>query len=550
MAIYIKNTKRVTNILANVNGQRKKIVSAWVNRDGVPAKVFGLEHNHIIPVTANGYIAKSRGNSFKLIIPDKEEISCTATANDHISLSGNMVMVSKNAAVGSVIPVSVSSDSVSYTVNIIVAPDISKNSYEIYDSNDLVTLRTIVNNSAMNDVSQNARLMNDIDLSDVCSPTAGNWIIISEYHGIFDGQGHTINHLYMDVTGADYAGKYETYVGLFGKANGATIKNVTLNGSVTGRSGSTSKNMYVGGFCGSAKITQFENLTNNCSVYALYSSGAAIAAPYYAGGICGEGTSVKFVGCVNNGIIQGKKYSGGICGYGGPFTNCHNTGNVESIIGDAGGIGGRNGGVIWTTGCANTGTIIANSGVAGGIFASGSYVSQCHNSGNISSSRQSAGGIIGSGGRIDECYNNGEITASGQSSASYAGGIVGSALNEVKNSYNTGNVTGYHAAGGITGCQQTAYVSNCYSIGNYKVNDSGNAYGSIIGYSMNSCQLTNCYALTSRLNGGNANAVTKTNCESVSESILKTYAHKLGDKFTEDADGINSGFPILAFQTT
>ena len=40
MAIYIKNTKRVTNILANVNGQRKKIVSAWVNRDGAPAKLF------------------------------------------------------------------------------------------------------------------------------------------------------------------------------------------------------------------------------------------------------------------------------------------------------------------------------------------------------------------------------------------------------------------------------------------------------------------------------------------------------------------------------
>lgn len=550
MAIYINNTKKVTNMLVNVNGQKKKIVSAWVNRDGVPAKVFGPDHNYMIPVTANSYIAKSRGKSFKLTIPDKEEISCTATANDHISLSGNMVTVSQNAAVGSVIPVRVSSDSVSYTVNIIVAPDISKNSYEIYDSNDLVTLRTIVNHSAMNDVSQNARLMNDIDLSDVCSPTAGNWIIISEYHGIFDGQRHTINHLYMDVTGANYAENYETYVGLFGKTNGATIKNATLNGSVTGRSGSTSKNMYVGGFCAYSTNTKLENLINNASVYALYPSSASIAAPFYAGGICGYSPSAEYTGCTNNGIVQGKRYSGGICGYGGHFMNCHNTGKIQSLIGDAGGIGGRNGGGIWTTGCANTGTIIANSGYAGGIFASGSYVSQCHNWGSISSSRQSAGGIIGSGGRIDECYNNGEITASGQSSASYAGGIVGSALNEVKNSYNTGNVTGYHAAGGITGCQQTAYVSNCYSIGNYKVNDSGNAYGSIIGYSMNSCQLINCYALTSRLHGGNAYAVTKTNCESVSESILKTYAHKLGDKFTDDAHGINGGFPILAFQTT
>lgn len=58
-----------------------------------------------------------------------------------------------------------------------------------------------------------------------------------------------------------------------------------------------------------------------------------------------------------------------------------------------------------------------------------------------------------------------------------------------------------------------------------------------------------CYALTSRIHGGNANAVTKTDCESVSESILKTYAHKLGDKYTDDTDGINEGYPILAFQT-
>ncbi len=550
MAIYINNTKKVTNMLVNVNGQKKKIVSAWVNRDGVPAKVFGPDHTYMIPVTANSYIAKSRGKSFKLTIPDKEEISCTATANDHISLSGNMVTVSQNAAVGSVIPVRVSSDSVSYTVNVIVAPDVSKNSYEIYSSNDLVTLRMIVNHSAINDASQNARLMNDIDLSDVCSPTAGSWVIISEYRGIFDGQGHTINHLYLDVTGADYAGKYETYVGLFGKTNGATIKNATLNGSVTGRSGSTSKNMYVGGFCAYSTNTTFENLINNTSVYALYPSGASTAAPFYAGGICGYSLSAEYSGCTNNGEVQGKKSSGGICGYGGDFTDCHNTGKVQSLSGDAGGIGGRHGGVTWATGCANAGTIIANSGLAGGIFASGNYVSQCHNRGSISSFGQSAGGIIGSGGRIDECYNNGEITASGQSSSTWAGGIAGSALNEVKNSYNTGKVTGYHAAGGITGCQQAAYVSNCYSIGSYKVNDSGNAYGSIIGYSMNSCQLINCYALTSRLHGGNAYAVTKTNCESVSESILKTYAHKLGDKFTDDAHGINDGFPILAFQTT
>lgn len=42
MAIYIEGNKKIKNIFANVNGEKKSISSAWVNRDGIPTKVFQL----------------------------------------------------------------------------------------------------------------------------------------------------------------------------------------------------------------------------------------------------------------------------------------------------------------------------------------------------------------------------------------------------------------------------------------------------------------------------------------------------------------------------
>lgn len=43
MGIYVdaNGKKNIASIFANVNGAKKEIVSAWVNKDGVPTKVFG-----------------------------------------------------------------------------------------------------------------------------------------------------------------------------------------------------------------------------------------------------------------------------------------------------------------------------------------------------------------------------------------------------------------------------------------------------------------------------------------------------------------------------
>lgn len=44
MAIYISGNKKIKNIFANVNGERKSISSVWVNKDNIPTKVFQLKN--------------------------------------------------------------------------------------------------------------------------------------------------------------------------------------------------------------------------------------------------------------------------------------------------------------------------------------------------------------------------------------------------------------------------------------------------------------------------------------------------------------------------
>ena len=81
----------------------------------------------------------------------------------------------------------------------------------------------------------------DIELSGDWTPFNPNdGYVASAYAGTFDGNGHTISGLSVNATAANQ--------GLFGVINGATIKNLKIEGHVT------SSNNYVGGIVG--KIQQ------------------------------------------------------------------------------------------------------------------------------------------------------------------------------------------------------------------------------------------------------------------------------------------------------
>ena len=75
------------------------------------------------------------------------------------------------------------------------------------------------------------------------------------FSATFDGNNKTISGLNISVAGNN--------VGLFGYISGATIKNLTVNGSVKG-------SQYVGGVVGYALNSTIENVTNNASISSTY----------------------------------------------------------------------------------------------------------------------------------------------------------------------------------------------------------------------------------------------------------------------------------------
>ena len=148
------------------------------------------------------------------------------------------------------------------------------------------------------------------------------------YSGTFDGNGHTISGL--NVNYGDKNG------GLFCHVKSATIKNLTVAGSVTYSSGD---GIVYGGIVGCADSSTIENCTNRCTV----------TGRWYAGGIVGWSVDSDIIGCANFGNISSPFRSGGICGritgqvdaYGIDATirDCYNVGIVSGKY--AGGITGQ-----------------------------------------------------------------------------------------------------------------------------------------------------------------------------------------------------------------
>ncbi|MBE6516865.1 MAG: hypothetical protein E7Z67_01590 [Thermoplasmata archaeon] len=89
------------------------------------------------------------------------------------------------------------------------------------------------------------------------------------FEGTFDGQGHTIENLY--ISGWDLGYEWGSYgsIGLFGNIDGATIENVIIKGAEVLIEGGD-----VGGICGSATgVCSFENISIEDSIFATYNNG-------------------------------------------------------------------------------------------------------------------------------------------------------------------------------------------------------------------------------------------------------------------------------------
>lgn len=262
----------------------------------------------------------------------------------------------------------------------------------------------------------NGILTANIDLSSICSETLGSWKPISGYEGIFDGAGYEVTGLYC--VGQQYSG-------LFGMlyATGATVKNLTVRGYVSGTK-------YVGGIAGYlySTGTKVENCVNYATIDVSVGQGA------YVGGVVGyvTGSGSGIFNSKNYGSVQAKMtstsgtiYIGGIVGATTSNTTvdrCANYGNV-------------------TDGSTTT-TWVAMGGILGHTRGK---VSNCYNEGTVSqnSSRNGMGigGILGETAdtpTIENCFNNGAVTA--QANAEL-GAIVGEVKGTMRNCYWNTDVT-------------------------------------------------------------------------------------------------------------
>ena len=192
------------------------------------------------------------------------------------------------------------------------------------------------------------------------------------YSGTFDGNGHTISGLNVN-----YRNKNG---GLFCYVMNATIKNLTVAGSVTHSSGD---GVAYGGIVGCADSSTIENCTNRCTV----------TGNWYAGGIVGWSTDSDIIGCANFGNISSPSFSGGICG---KIGGENDAAGIDATIRD----------------CYNVGMVSGN--YAGGITGQSDsedidiLIANCYNVGSLHGSTNT-GEIIGdlSGPictTIDNCY--------------------------------------------------------------------------------------------------------------------------------------------------
>ena len=297
-------------------------------------------------------------------------------------------------------------------------------------------------------------LANDIDMDGVKYTPAGKEIVIETengeqtiygFMGKFDGKGHTISNLTISLnmkTNRNYLG------GLFGLTHEAYIHDLKLeNINYTVESGSDDANRSVlfGGVVGLAELTVFENIdvTGTMTTYIFENNGAKL------GGLAGAWD-------VSDGAGSYYAYA----------RNCHT--NIETKIGELDGEvcsleSGFNGGLfgyvynynsaVSIYNCITEGYIRGGKYVGGlvGAFASenvsvldsGSYATVYATATEVSY----AGGLVGMSQAdiiIKDCFFNGPVVKGNRASSStyqsYAGGIIGYAVEDDYEVYYTGGL--------------------------------------------------------------------------------------------------------------
>lgn len=311
------------------------------------------------------------------------------------------------------------------------------------------------------DLSGHYILVNDIDASDTSTWNGGAGFdpigdgYSNPFTGTFDGNGYTIDGLYIYRPGI-------SYVGLFSYIQSATIQNTLLEDiDVTG-------NNNVGGLVGCSQSASIS-----------YSSAAGnMRGSWTVGGLVGRSVQSSITNSHATGTASGS-YSmiGGLVGlnYIGSISETHARCSVSGVD-FLGGLVGYNEGH----------ATISNSHATGSVTGLGYYTFK-------------AGGLVGFNGyysTISNSYAKGSVSSTGYNSY-YLGGLVG--LNEksmITDSYATGSVSGLYNLGGLVGMNHIySSISNSYATGSVTSSGSFTYYAAgLVGYNGQYSTISNSYA--------------------------------------------------------
>ena len=252
---------------------------------------------------------------------------------------------------------------------------LAEDPYRITNADQLRWFAAQVNDNSKSTIC--AQLTDDIDLKDEeWTPIGKNYSYA--YKGTFDGQKHTVSGLYI-------SGSASQNCGLFGYVEKGTVKDLTVQGTIT-LTGSGGSSYGAGGIVG--QLSGMEGSVRNCRSDVMITGGQNV------GGIVG------YVSSGNNAATKS-------------ITGCVNTGRITSNGNNAGGIVGYISGQVTVDSCYNRGTVAGGGWRAGGItaylYSSYAAIRNCYTTEAVTGKDSAA--VVGkkSSGSISGCYYLGTL---------------------------------------------------------------------------------------------------------------------------------------------
>lgn len=310
------------------------------------------------------------------------------------------------------------------------------------------------------------------------------------------------------------------------------LADITINEDVSGSDATSQKYKWtpIGMDKTKAYTGNFDG--NGHTISGLYINSTAANTGMF--GRIGTNAVVKNLTLADSVIRSTKSYTGAIVGYiddAASVTDCHTKNSVQvSAAAYTGGITGYQDDTSTLTRCSNAAEVTGANNV-GGISGynwsnSSASLTDSYNLGKVSGSNL-VGGICAQiyiGGTVSNVYNLGTVQATGTAGTPTAGGITGVfRWGTIKSAYNAGIVKAT-AKGGVAGRLEAS--SSSRTVQSVFYSDEYEAVGNL-----NGCTIQN------------GTAIAKT-----SDELKALTSEDLGDGFAADTNGINSGYPVLAWQ--